>query len=219
MDPASFADLLQRSANTHHGVVGPEFVQKLIGTFEKSGDQISALIEKRAKTWLGCLAFIPDGQTQRVAKRFAVIGVAGEIATVFGLTGWNKGDALSAAKDGFHDWYDRRYGGLHEELAASVAALKQFMDTHLTGLPMVAGPHGGGEPKGWRDTKFLYLTPKTWVEIFHGADSSKVAHALREAQMLRPEGNRPLRKAPRAIPGRPRLSTLDIERVQAFKAG
>ncbi len=39
-----------------------------------------------------------------------------------------------------------------------------------------------------------------------------------EVQLLRPEGDRLMRKAPRSIPGRPRLYTLDIHRIQEFKA-
>lgn len=218
--PAVFASMIQRASAALFGAAGQEFVRKLIG-FVEGGNmvRIGSMIEDRASSWLAELPTVPDGPTSRVAHRLAVIGMAGELATQFGLTGWDIPEAGAAAKEAFLDWYDRRYAGQNELLAPSVKALQRFMATELVGLPSVAGPHvAGDEPKGWRDATLLYLTPMTWAAIFPGDDGLKVAKALREVQMLRPEGDRIMRKAPRSIPGRPRLFTLDIHRIQKFKA-
>ena len=43
---------------------------------------------------------IPEGvapEVGRVAARFALVAFSGELATQFGVTGWNKGEALKAA--------------------------------------------------------------------------------------------------------------------------
>lgn len=218
--PAAFARMIQSASAAHFGSAGQEFVRNLIDFVE--GDkmcQIGSMIEDYAKSSLVELPTVPDGPTSRVAQRLAVIGMAGGLATKFGLTGWDVPEAGAAAKEAFLDWYDRRYAGENEVLAPSVKTLHRFMANELVGLPLVAGPHvTGDEPKGWRDATLLYLTPMTWAAIFPGDDGLKVAKALREVQLLRPEGDRLMRKAPRSIPGRPRLYTLDIHRIQEFKA-
>ena len=38
-----------------------------------------------------------DGQVDRAAPRLGIIATAGELATVFGLTGWREGEARKAA--------------------------------------------------------------------------------------------------------------------------
>ncbi len=37
-----------------------------------------------------------EGQDKRAAGRFALIGLAGALATEYGLTGWQEGEALHA---------------------------------------------------------------------------------------------------------------------------
>jgi putative DNA primase/helicase len=58
-------------------------------------------------------------QIARAAKKFAIIGVAGELATGLGVTPWAKGEAQRAASRAFKRWLETRGGtGSHEEQQA-----------------------------------------------------------------------------------------------------
>lgn len=54
----------------------------------------------------------------RAAARFALIAIAGELATTYGITGWGKGETLASTVKCFQDWQTLRGGvGNHEEHA------------------------------------------------------------------------------------------------------
>ena len=48
------------------------------------------------------------GQAWSVCHRFALVAVAGELATEFGILPWDKGDATKAADICFAAWLDER---------------------------------------------------------------------------------------------------------------
>ena len=50
------------------------------------------------------------GQVQRVRRRFALVAVAGELASETGITGWPKGEAIDAARAVFNAWLMVRPG-------------------------------------------------------------------------------------------------------------
>src|SRR5690606_24702221 len=54
----------------------------------------------------------PDagGQVVRAAGKFALVGLAGELATHWGVTGWEKGEARAAAVECFKSWLTVRGG-------------------------------------------------------------------------------------------------------------
>lgn len=217
---AVFAEELQQLVRKYHGATGREFVEQLVNckaqlTEEKLHTQVRSLASK----WTTKIPAEVDGQTSRVATRFALIGFAGKIATAFGLTGWNKNEAEAAAELMFLDWYDRRYGAKRDAVDAFVTTLQQFLSTKLTSLPKVGDTAVAGvDPIGWRDTTRVYLPQMTWSRLFPDADGQKAATALRDMQMLvTGEDGRLTRKAPRAIAGRPRLYTVIIDRVTAYK--
>ena len=56
------------------------------------------------------LTTLASGQDSRAADKFALVGLAGELATHFGITGWPKGAANEAAKVCFEAWLEQRGG-------------------------------------------------------------------------------------------------------------
>lgn len=217
---AAFADAIQTAVDHHHGAAGHAFVQKLIasGLSGKWGE-LAQIIRNKSGSWVAKLPSAADGQIQRVAQRFALIGVAGWLATRFGLTGWDENEALEAAERAFIDWYDRRYDDRREAVGTFVETLRDYLSKALTSLPMVTGPHvPGATPDGWRDASRVYLTPEAWAQVFPGADGTAAAKAFHAMEMLLAgETGRLTRKAPRAILGkRQRLYTLNIDRVNEF---
>jgi hypothetical protein len=67
---------------------------------------------------------------QRVARRFALVAVAGELATEAGLTGWAQGEATTAAAHCLRDWIEA-FGGIgnHEERAI-LEHVRAFIEAH-----------------------------------------------------------------------------------------
>ena len=219
---ASFAESIQQAVQKHHGAVGAEFVRRLIdsGTVA-SADDLEKAVHGHVTDWVAKLPSAPDGQISRVANRFAVIGVAGELASGFGLTGWSEGDAIHAAEQAFLDWYHRRYGLKRDAADRFVKPLQDFLTANLNGLLDLAGPHViGDEPVGWRDATHAYIPTRTWSKLYSGGQSQKAGKALIDMQLLMPGGSgRFTRKSPRAVPGRPWFYCVNIDRVRAYKAG
>ncbi|SIT24644.1 Uncharcterized protein, DUF927 family [Gemmobacter megaterium] len=217
---AAFADAMQRFARKYHGAAGRAYVERLISNkAQLTEDKLQGWVRTLVSQWTSKIPAQVDGQTSRAAMRFAVIGLAGKIATVLGLTGWTRDEAVDAAELMFLDWYDRRYGAKRDAADAFVSTLQQFLSTKLTSLPKVDDAAVAGvDPIGWCDASRVYLPQMTWSQLFPGADGQKAATALRDMQMLvSGEDGRLTRKAPRAIPGRPRLYTVIIDRVTVYK--
>jgi uncharacterized protein (DUF927 family) len=70
------------------------------------------------------------GQARRVAGRFALVGAGGELATKFGITGWQPGVALRAARTCFEAWLSRRGGEGNQEADAMLAQVRRFLEAH-----------------------------------------------------------------------------------------
>lgn len=217
---AAFADALRAAAQDHHGAVGREFVRKLSALLQiKSPEMFERMVRGHVSAWLDALPSAPDGQIQRVARRFAIIAVAGRLATAMKLTGWGETDAVDAAHAAFIDWYERRFGDKRDAVDSVAKRLKAFLDAELSSLQHLnALQVSDTDVQGWRDDTRAYLTAATWSKLYPDAEGATAAKALLDMQMLVPgDGGRLMRKAPRGVPSRPRLYTLNLERIDAYK--
>jgi putative DNA primase/helicase len=107
---AAFAMLLAKVCEAAHGEAGREWVQWLVDELAQ-GDlrrRVRDSVERAAARWVSEAA---SGQVHRVARRLALVGVAGELATEAGITGWPPGEAEAAARACFQAWRDHRVGG------------------------------------------------------------------------------------------------------------
>jgi putative DNA primase/helicase len=71
-----------------------------------------------------------DGQVQRVARRFALVAVAGELATKWNLTGWPQGTAIAAAQTCFNAWVATRGGKGNLEPKQVLAQVRAYLEQH-----------------------------------------------------------------------------------------
>ena len=103
----AFSDAIKRAAVTDYGHAGRAFLEKLTrdheSSFSEALDAIKALPELQAAD--------DEGQAKRAAARFAVLALAGEMATDYGVTGWPEGEAIRAAAVGFAAWQSLRGAG------------------------------------------------------------------------------------------------------------
>lgn len=120
----ALSDAIKRAATLHHGRAGRAFLERLA----HDDSDMAAMLEK-----LKALpAFNPpeaEGQDKRAASRFALLALAGELATEYGITGWPKRAALDAAVIGFQSWRTMRGGG-NDERRQILDRLAGFLERH-----------------------------------------------------------------------------------------
>lgn len=216
---SAFADKVQAALGKAYGTPGRAFVKQLIGIGALKKDFLRQSIDRRASNWIARLPSAPDGQIARVATRFATISLAGSLATHFGLTGWGETAPVQVAEQAFRDWYDRRYADKREAVDGFVQPMQDFLKANLNALADLKAPRTGVDPTlGWRDETKAYLKRTTWDRIYPNADGARAAKALIDMNLLvKGDGKHQMHRAPSAIPGRPRLYTVNIARVMAYK--
>ena len=124
--PGKFADALRENSRKYYGAVGSEYIRLLV---EKRSEQAD-VIQKCIDNFISNPKLVPkdaSGQVVRVAKRFALVAAAGELATDFGLTGWPSGGAIAAAQKCFLSWLEY-YGTGDREAAATLAQVRLFFE-------------------------------------------------------------------------------------------
>jgi putative DNA primase/helicase len=122
--PAAFSDAIKRAAAQHHGQAGRAFLEKL--TFDTT-DYCAELDKIKALPMFAVDG--TEGQEKRAAARFAMIGLAGELATQYCVTGWAVGDALKAAGQGFKLWRALRGKG-NDERRQIADKVRGFIERH-----------------------------------------------------------------------------------------
>lgn len=114
---AALSKYIEHHAALHYGHAGLAFLGRVTGDFDG--------VRERLREGLAAfrLAHMPehaDGQLGRIADRFALVAVAGELATDYGLTGWESGWATRAAVACFHGMVKLRPGGFGSGEEASM---------------------------------------------------------------------------------------------------
>lgn len=201
-NPADLADHLKAAAGHYHGAVYREYLKKLVAEMNDS-DQRAARLR-----WLNDFQvnFMTDvlppaaaGQVHRVAKRFALVAAGGELATHYGLTGWEIGEASVAALKCFDSWLARRgttgQGEISQLLAQVGGYFEQYgearfssMDTkNRQPIPNRVGFRrsvvNGLNPEYSR-TEYFVLPKMFKAELVKGFDSTWAAKVLVEQKIM-----------------------------------
>jgi uncharacterized protein (DUF927 family) len=201
VNPEAVANGLRRAASTHYGVAGPEFVRRLI----ESG-MTSEGLRKRVGAFVDdVLKDIGDyhGQVARVAERFGLVAIAGELAVELGIVPWGKGVSTDDAAELFAAWLKARGGVTRYEAQQAVAQVRGFIErfgdsrfddiTSATGVSTSAADFLDQKPvhdrAGYRQgagaNKRWLILPEAWrKEVCKGLNPALVAKTLRELGML-----------------------------------
>ncbi len=203
-DARSLSDALKTAADAHYGHAGREFLQRLTHDTRDLG----ALLED-IKAQPDLDPADAQGQDKRAAARFALIGLAGELATEYGLTGWPECAAVEAAALGFTLWREARGGG-NDERRRIVEQVAAFIDRHGDSrFSEASGPAQSvvRDRAGWwkqecEDRIYLF-TADGFAEAVRGFDKGRAYDALveigaapapgadgRRQRFMRVEGNR-----------------------------
>ncbi|EIJ33309.1 DUF927 domain-containing protein [Thiothrix nivea] len=104
---------MHKAIRRHHGTAGAAWLETITSEQETIRENLPDLISQFVADVL------PNNnstQADTVAKRAALVAIAGELATKHGLTGWQAGEATAAAKRCFRDWLAEFGTGDREDL-------------------------------------------------------------------------------------------------------
>ncbi|AEJ02366.1 protein of unknown function DUF927 [Nitrosomonas sp. Is79A3] len=122
-----FAKALGAMVNKYYGTAFPAFIEHVLKNRESLRD---SLADARLKFEKATLTSEASGQAQRVAARFALAGAAGELATEWGITGWQPGEAMQAAITCFKAWLQAFGGEGSKEDRAMIDQVRHFLELH-----------------------------------------------------------------------------------------
>ena len=125
---AALSTAIKAGAAAHHG----HAVVAFAGVLSESASEIPKLVKHQISLFVhNCL---PQGETggqvHRVCERFALLAIAGELATANDITGWREGEALNAVKRCFTDWLSARGSSTNSEPGAMIEAVRSFISKH-----------------------------------------------------------------------------------------
>ncbi|WP_440824804.1 DUF927 domain-containing protein [Psychrobacter cryohalolentis] len=185
---AAQADKIKELSQAYYGVAGIAWLEHI--TSDKAATTATA--RQLVNDFMSNYSDLAP-QAYRVAKRFAIVAAAGEMATLAGITGWQSGQATTAVMTCLDNWLDN-YGrdGEHEQRQI-IEHIKAFIEQHGSSRfqPCHIHMHQDFETKitnraGYHnyDTGEYYFSTSTFDEVCSPFNKSKVLQVLDEARLL-----------------------------------
>jgi len=191
---AEFAKALDRAARRYYGAVFRAFLAKLT----EHREAVPEIIREAVKAFeAAMLTDAAHGQARRVAARFALVGAAGELATRFRITGWQPGEAMSAARVCFDAWMARRGGDGNQEERAMLRQVREIIqrkgesaftdwgrpanntESHAPGKPDRIGYRLSCKDSAGNDAQEYFIFNEPWrTVVCKGYDPSAVGRLL-----------------------------------------
>ncbi|MGP2733768.1 DUF927 domain-containing protein [Serratia bockelmannii] len=189
----ALAEHLEQAVTTSHGAPFREWLRCLTADLPGMTHKAKALLKEYTRL------LTPEdagNQVGRAVTRFALVAMAGELATEAGITGWAQGEALNAAKSCLAAWmYDRGHTANQED-AAALEQVRDFMTRNQFSrfADWYDAQSRPGNMVGFRQVKkgdnledavtTFYVLPSGWKEICKGFDAKKVARLCATAGYL-----------------------------------
>jgi uncharacterized protein (DUF927 family) len=215
----AFMTHLHAALRRQHGTAIRAFLAQLAEARTEDADTLARLATTMQERMTKALPIEADAQVRDVARRFALVALAGELAAGWSVLPWPKGEATRAAKAMLTAWIGRRGGSGSSEEAQHLRAIRLFLVEHGASRFVVLHQNESGgwyeafpdrpviRRAGWRrkDAKGNeeYLIPlDVWRTIAAeaGIDGTEAARTLRDAGFLTVGTGKNLSKAVR-IPG------------------
>jgi uncharacterized protein (DUF927 family) len=203
---AEFAKAIDHATRQHYGTAWVAWLRRLVN---ESPAAVACAVHDGVRAFEQ--RFLTDGasgQARRVAYRFALVGVAGELATEWGLTGWNAGEAMQGVGACFMAWLSNRGGeGNHEE-RAMLRQVREFLSRYGESAftdwdrPSMTDTHAPvkSDRAGWRrhdkdkDQVHYFVSYDAWRErVCKGHDPIALARMMLALGFVEKgtEGSRP----------------------------
>lgn len=213
----SFSDAIKRVAATDFGHAGRAFLEKLTRDKRNFMESLEKLKSSPGFTVEG-----GEGQANRGAGRFALLALAGELASEYGITGWHQGDALEAAEICFKLWKSGHGPGNaeHNKILDQVAGfIARHGDSRFSNADDKTTDSIRFNRAGWwrdKDSERLYLfTAEGMREAVKGFDWMRAIDILLEVGALPKPGSDGKRSRLIRVGGQ----QMRLYQVQASKLG
>lgn len=207
-NPALFARQLAEAVTATHGTAGMAFIEAVITDRAALQEKLASYRQHFLKE---CLPENAAGQVERVASRFALVAIAGELATHYRITGWADGEAFTAAKTCFEAWLEARGGAGNLEAQKLLADIRACLEAHeesrfsYLGRDDTRSIHNrmGYIRDGNNGREFILLPEAFKRELCRGHDSTKAAKVMLEYGILIPGADGKAQKR-ESLPGNKR---------------
>lgn len=115
-------------ASKNHGHAGIKWLEYLTSdkeaVMQKAQELLDSFVVQHTQA--------KNGQANRVLRRFALVAVAGELATLAGITGWQQGRAFEAIAQCFNTWLSSLGNGENMEETKILEHIKSFFESNGT---------------------------------------------------------------------------------------
>ncbi len=191
----ALAEHLEQSVTQHHGAPFRDWLHHITQNLPEVTSQAKAMLKDFTRRLTPQDA---GNQVGRAVTRFALVAMAGELATRAGITGWPEGEAFKAAERCLASWMTDRGHAANQEDKAALEQICDFMTRNqfsrfadwydernrpaaMMGFRKVDKGGNDSEP-----VTTFYVLPSGWKEICKGFDARKVARLCVAAGWLEP---------------------------------
>lgn len=184
---SAFSEHLKSQSAVNYGVAGREFLTHLVKDKKSLSDRLQRLTSFPV--------FNPEnatGQVKRVARRFALLALAGELATHYEVTGWERGYATKVMAGMFQSWL-ASVGNVPLEKQQIIQKVRNFIERY--GNSRFSSKDGSPTDRfitdraGWweqsKDNERVYLFHSVGLRAaIEGHDFKRAIRALIDAGIL-----------------------------------
>lgn len=187
--PEGQAQKITDLTDKYYGIAGIEWLSYLT----KNKDEAVKAANEFMSEFMNKYSHVKS-QANRVAKRFALVAAAGELATQAGITGWSSGQATEAVSVCFDNWLEN-YGsdGNHEDRQVIAHIAKYLQKYSGSRFEDAESSHSIlGEKAGYHrksNNTYLFGT-EVFTDICSPFDKKQVLEVLAKHGMLKKNGNR-----------------------------
>ena len=129
--PGEFAEILRDATTRCYGSSIRAFLEALTERLAADRDGLRVLLEANRREFIARhLPLGASSQVRSVCGRFALLAAAGNLATIFGLTGWPDGEAERAAVICFQAWLDHRGTAGDQDIETGIRRVIRFLEEH-----------------------------------------------------------------------------------------
>ncbi len=183
-DGRLFSDTLQKSTTEFYGHAGITYLENLVEDTQDFGGQLELTLQKFTSDSM-------EPQEHRAARAFALVALAGELATEYEVTGWPEGAALQAALVCFQKWRNHRGTGATEDnviLESIKDFIDRFGDSRFTpkadNRTTMKADRAGWYSGKYNDERSYLFTSAGLKDATTGYDLKRVIEAITKANWL-----------------------------------
>jgi putative DNA primase/helicase len=211
----AFADAIKSAAAINYGHAARAFIR----AFLDNRNHAENMLKTRMRDGLADICHAgADSEVRRVAKRFLLCSIAGELASAWGLLPWENGEALAAVKKCFDAWLEHRGGAGAAEDTAIMEKATLFIEQHGAsrfqdiGNPDAVCINRAGFRRIEGNSTIYYVMRQMFKEMCCGFEPKRAARVLRDKGILLadPDGKNLARQVVLPGLGKQRCFTLRL---------